>query len=125
MAALILEIARWYAFAGFAVAAVFLVFGIGRVMADARDAYVFRVLLVPGIVLLWPVVLLRWLQLERGAAHGLAAHRPPLRAQRAGALLLATVVPLVIVIAVLVRQDGPREAASVRIEPPAREGAEP
>lgn len=124
MAALLLDIARWYGISGLAVAAVFLTVGIGRVMASARGAFVFRILLVPGVVLLWPAVLLRWLQLERGAAGGLATHRPPLRAQRICALVLAAVVPLVLAVAVLVRQDGPREAAAVQIDPPATDGAE-
>jgi uncharacterized membrane protein YjgN (DUF898 family) len=32
----------------------FLTFGIDRFDADARGAYVFRVLLVPALLLIWP-----------------------------------------------------------------------
>lgn len=50
---------------GLLVAAVFLTVGIDRVEPAARGAYAVRPLLVPGIVLLWPVVLLRWRALEK------------------------------------------------------------
>jgi hypothetical protein len=48
------------------VAVLFLVFGIDRIDPSARGTYTFRLALVPGIVLLWPVVSMRWLALERG-----------------------------------------------------------
>ena len=51
----------WFAsiwlYVGAGVAVVFLLFGIDRVSEDARGAYLFRPLLVPGILLLWPLVL--------------------------------------------------------------------
>ncbi len=43
----------------------FLVIGIDRIDPDARGSYAFRPVLLPGLVILWPVVLLRWLELER------------------------------------------------------------
>jgi len=49
---------------GLAVAGLFLFFGIERVDASSRGAYAFRPLLIPGLMLLWPLVLRRW----RGAA---------------------------------------------------------
>lgn len=54
-----------YGAAGFAVAAVFLLWGIERVSPLAIGAYAFRPLLIPGVVLLWPLVLWRWIALER------------------------------------------------------------
>ena len=54
-----------YAWIGAAVAAAFLLFGIDRVDPGARGTYLFRPLLIPGILGLWPLVLWRWLQLER------------------------------------------------------------
>jgi hypothetical protein len=57
-----------YAVTGIAVAVVFLTIGIGRVDKAARHAYVFRLLLIPGVVLLWPLVLTRWLTLSRRAS---------------------------------------------------------
>ncbi len=52
-----------YASTGALVSILFLVFGIDRIDPAARGAYAFRPLLVPGLVLLWPLVLWRWLAL--------------------------------------------------------------
>ncbi|MDF2115104.1 hypothetical protein PY365_05930 [Roseiarcaceae bacterium H3SJ34-1] len=65
LAALIVEAAIWYGSAGLVVATVFLIFGIGRIDPAARGAYAFRPLLIPGVVLLWPYVLIRWAARER------------------------------------------------------------
>lgn len=65
MAATLVRTAEIYGWIGLAVAAVFLLAGLDRVDDGARGGYAFRVVLIPGVVLLWPVVLLRWLQLER------------------------------------------------------------
>lgn len=61
----LLQIGRYYLYAGGVVAAVFLVIGIDRVEPSARGSYAFRPLLIPGICLIWPLVLLRWYKLER------------------------------------------------------------
>lgn len=54
---------------GALVAAAFLLGGgIERVEPAARGAYAVRPLLVPGIMLLWPLVLWRWAALARGGA---------------------------------------------------------
>lgn len=55
---------------GLAVAVAFLGFGIDRVDSAARGAYAFRPLLLPGIVLLWPLVLWRWRVLRRRRGSG-------------------------------------------------------
>ena len=54
-----------YFSAGGAVAVAFLLYGIDRVDPAAQKAYAFRPLLVPGIVLLWPIVIWRWVVLAR------------------------------------------------------------
>jgi hypothetical protein len=53
-----------YGVVGLAVAASFLVFGLDRIDASARGSYAFRPLLVPGLVLLWPLVIARWRRLS-------------------------------------------------------------
>ena len=65
MAATIVHAAVLYGAAGLAVAAIFLLWGIDRIDPAASGAYAFRPLLIPGIVLLWPAVLLRWAWLEK------------------------------------------------------------
>lgn len=59
-----------YGLIGLGLAVAFLFFGLDRVDPAARDAYAFRPLLVPGLVVLWPLVLWRWVQLERMKAKG-------------------------------------------------------
>jgi hypothetical protein len=65
VAELIVRIVQIYAVIGFAAAVAFLTIGIERIDPVARGAFVFRILLVPGIVLLWPLVLWRWRALLR------------------------------------------------------------
>ena len=53
-AALIIDIAGWWLIAGAIVAALFLTIGMDRIDEDARGAYMFRPLLIPGVMLIWP-----------------------------------------------------------------------
>jgi len=64
-ALLLLEIVKVYGAIGAVVAVPFLLFGIDRIDPSSRRALAFRPLLIPGIVVLWPLVLWRWLVLER------------------------------------------------------------
>ncbi len=57
---------QFYSACGAVCALVFLCWGIDRIDPAARGVFVFRPLLVPGIVMLWPFVLWRWFNLERG-----------------------------------------------------------
>lgn len=57
-----LEIYGWI---GAATAVVFLLVGIDRIDPSARGSYAFRPILVPGIIVVWPLVLYRWVILER------------------------------------------------------------
>ncbi len=66
-AQLLLQLAGLYAAAGFGVGLAFLLFGLDRVDPAARGAYAFRPLMLPGLMLLWPLVLWRWAVLARGA----------------------------------------------------------
>jgi hypothetical protein len=56
---------QYYAAAGAVVAGAFLLLGIARVSPEAGGSYLFRLLLAPGIIGLWPLVLWRWIALER------------------------------------------------------------
>ncbi len=64
MAATIVHAAMFYGAVGMGVAVLFLLWGIDRIDPTAPGAYAFRPLLIPGLVLLWPFVLLRWAVLE-------------------------------------------------------------
>ncbi len=54
-----------YGGAGAVVALAFLGWGIDRVDPSAHGAWLVRPLLAPGVVVLWPLVLVRWVALER------------------------------------------------------------
>lgn len=68
-AAFLIELGRYYLLAGGIVGVLFLVGGLDRIDPAARQSYAFRPLLLPGILLIWPLVLLRWYQLEQIAKH--------------------------------------------------------
>lgn len=114
----ILTAVLWWAYAGAAVAAAFLTFGIDRVDPNARRSFIFRPLLVPGVVILWPLVLWRWIQLETGRDRPLARHRPPRRFHRPAWVVFAVLIPAILVTGLLVRQDGPWERPATRLEAP-------
>jgi hypothetical protein len=63
--ALIVDAVMVYGVLGLLLAAAFLLWGIDRIDPAAAGAYAFRPLLLPGIVLLWPLVAARWILLER------------------------------------------------------------
>jgi hypothetical protein len=58
-----------YAAAGIVFALVFLLLGITRIDTGAKGAGLgFRLLIVPGLIALWPLMLIRWL--SGGQPHG-------------------------------------------------------
>ena len=69
---LLLFVQFWGA-AGAVVCVLFLFIGIDRVDPAAHDAYAFRPLLIPGILVIWPLVLWRWWSLEKLARDGCPA----------------------------------------------------
>ena len=62
---IVLAATAW-ALAGGLTACAFLLWGIDRIDPGARHAYANRPLLIPGIILLWPLVIARWILLEKG-----------------------------------------------------------
>ncbi|ETX13213.1 hypothetical protein OCH239_12890 [Roseivivax halodurans JCM 10272] len=104
-AAAILALVRTWLWIGAGVAALFLTIGIGRIDANARNAFVFRTLLVPGILLIWPLVLWRWWCIERGSPW-IARYRPP-SAHGAAAVAMAILVLAALGLSLGARQDWP------------------
>ena len=107
-AEMIFAAVRWWLTIGAFVAAVFLTFGIDRIDEDARGAYVFRPLLVPGILLIWPLVLWRWYRLETGEDPG-ARYRPLRKAHMAASVLMATAIALAVFLGLSQRQSWPAD----------------
>jgi hypothetical protein len=69
-AMLLYHLAIGYACVGGVVALLFILFGVDRVDPASHGVLAFRPLLLPGAALLWPVVLGRWLVLERQRRRG-------------------------------------------------------
>ena len=113
----VLDIGRGWLGIGAVTAVAFIPFGVGRVSAGAHGAWPFRLLLIPGVLLLWPLVLWRWARVEAGRARPMP-ETPPLRVQDGAALLLALAIPLILTLGLAVRQNGPFERAAVQIAPP-------
>ena len=65
LAADIVSILQIYGAIGAVVAVLFLAIGLDRIDPAASGAFAFRPLLIPGVVVLWPLVLIRWIALER------------------------------------------------------------
>jgi hypothetical protein len=69
-AKILLTVAAAYIACGLLFGLVFIVWGVGRVDAAARGTPVgFRLLILPGVVAWWPLLLVRWLhalRAERG-----------------------------------------------------------
>src|SRR5277367_5273519 len=112
MAQVIVGVLEVYGVVGAVVAAWFVLLRLDDIDAAARGAFAFRPLLIPGLMLLWPLVLLR--QLGRLSADARQLRRRQLRVW----MLLSVVLPLLLFGAVALRQNGPTEAAPVRIAPP-------
>ncbi len=58
-------IAQIYCAIGGVVALCFVLIGLGRIDLAARGAFLFRLQIIPGLVLLWPIVIARWVSLEK------------------------------------------------------------
>jgi len=100
---------------GLTTAVIFLTVGIDRIDDDARGAYVFRILLIPGIILIWPMVLLRWITLELGSDHPHSRHQPPRNAHLTMWAVLAVIIILVFSLAIFFRSEAPTNFIPTKI----------
>ena len=114
----ILTAAEWWLHAGAVVAFMFLAIGIDRIDENARGAYIFRPLLVPGILLIWPLVLWRWFVLEKGTANVMKRYQPPRRAHGRMWIVFSILIPFVFVAGLLARQTWPVGTPAVQLSPP-------
>ncbi len=117
----LVALARLWLYAGAAVAAAFLTIGIDRIDPDTRGAYIFRPLLIPGVLLIWPLVIWRWWVLERGRDSWARRHRPPRGAHFKVALALALLIPASLITGFAIRQPPPTDTAAVQLTAPGAE----
>lgn len=90
---------------GTTVALAFILVGLDRVEPNAKGGYVFRILIAPGLCLLWPVVLWRWRLAASGQEDWRDRHTP----QRAKigwlGFGLAAGIAVILLTALLIRPD--------------------
>jgi hypothetical protein len=119
--ALLIGLAEIWLYIGAIVAVAFLMFGIGRIDEDARGSYTFRPLLVAGVLLIWPIVLWRWISAELIGLDAVVSRDKPLRdAHRRVWIVLAVLIPLIFIVSLAVRQITPEPGrTAVQINPTA------
>ena len=100
---------------GALVAVVFLTVGMDRIDEDARGAYIFRPLLVPGILLIWPLVLWRWYILTAGKDDWSRRHHPKRNTHKWFAYTMPIAIIAIIAAGLSVRQQWPAEIAPVQL----------
>ena len=104
---------------GAVVAAIFLTVGMDRIDEDAQGAYVFRPLLIPGVLVIWPLVLWRWYLYESGREHWARRYGPPRRAHFAVGWILPIGICLIILSGLTLRQTWPADIVPVQLSGPA------
>ncbi|EEE35538.1 conserved hypothetical protein [Rhodobacteraceae bacterium KLH11] len=97
------------------VSVIFLTIGIDQIDEDAQDAYVFRPLLVPAILLIWPLVLWRWYVLKTGRDNPMSRFHPVRKAHDVVAVMLAAAIIAALVAGFSVRQTWPADADPVQL----------
>lgn len=100
---------------GGVVALVFLTIGMDRIDEDARGAYIFRPLLIPGILLIWPLVLWRWWRIEQQTAGWAARYRPVRRLYGPAVIIMSLGIITIIIAGWSVRQTWPADVAPVQL----------
>lgn len=105
---------------GSLVALAFLTFGMDRLDEDARGAYVFRPLIVPGVLLIWPLVLWRWYILADGKDEWSKRYRPRRNAHRLVGLIMPIAIVATIGAGLAVRQPWPDHIAPEQLSEPAQ-----
>ena len=115
IAAFLVDLAGLWLSLGAVVAVVFLGVGVDQIDEDAQGAYAFRPLLIPGVLLIWPLVLWRWIRLVTGGDDLLARYRPPRAVHLPVASLLAATLAFAVVAGLAVRQSWPVHITPERI----------
>ena len=112
--ALVMALQTW-GIIGAIVAAVFLTIGIDRIDEDARGAYIFRPLLIPGVLLIWPLVLWRWWQIESESAAWAARYRPVRASYGLAVILMSIGIVAIVITGLSLRQTWPADIAPVQL----------
>jgi hypothetical protein len=113
---MVLSLGQYWLWAGAGVAALFLTFGMDRIDEDARGAYIFRPLLIPGVLLIWPIVLWRWATLEFDRDSWRHRHLPERRCHAPLWCVFAVLIPLTVIVGLTLEQPWPEGTEPVLLE---------
>ncbi|MEM9796682.1 MAG: hypothetical protein AAF919_09345 [Pseudomonadota bacterium] len=114
-AGLILLTVGIWACIGALIAVPFLTFGIDRIDEDADGAYIFRPLLIPGVIVIWPLVLWRWAILARGKEAWAPRYAPRRDRHKWFGYALPIILILTIGTGLSLRQSWPDDIAPERL----------
>ncbi|WP_299154859.1 hypothetical protein [uncultured Tateyamaria sp.] len=112
--ALVMGMQTW-GIIGALVALVFISIGIDRIDEDARGAYIFRPLLIPGVLLIWPIVLWRWWQIETECAAWADRYRPVRKSYGLAVIAMSIGIVVIVITGLSVRQTWPDDVAPVQL----------
>ena len=118
-ASALLDAVQLWGWTGATVALVFLTIGIDRIEDDAQGAYVFRDLQIPGIIVIWPLVLWRWYVYETKTEAWPKRYAPPRKSHFAVGLIMPVGIALIIAAGLMARQTCPADVAPVQLSQPA------
>lgn len=118
VAAFLIGIVKLWLIVGGLVAVLFLTFGISRIDEDAEGAVGFRPLLIPGVLMIWPLVLWRWWVLTTGRDNWRLRHAPPRRAHGVVAVVMAVLLLLTLGTSLSLRQTWPADINPVQLSKP-------
>jgi hypothetical protein len=117
-AELILFLVKAWGVTGALVAVPFLTFGIDQLDEDARGAYVFRPLLIPGILVIWPFILWRWYVLAAGKEEWARRYKPRRASHQWFGFVMPIVILTIIIVGLSIRQTWPTDIAPVQLSTP-------
>lgn len=113
-AKIIVTLAGAYLATGLVVGVAFLLFQVEKQDPACRGAYAFRPLLLPGLALLWPIVLLKWASRGQTGAPTVTTIRHK-RAHRLIWSVLMLFIAVILGIAVSIRSHSVPETPSLRL----------
>ena len=115
LAELIIGFVQIWGAIGAVVCVLFLFIGIDRVDPAAHDAYAFRPLLIPGIVVIWPLVLWRWMRIETRTERWTTRYKPPRAIHLPVAIIVAAALGFAVISGIAVRQNWPVDIAPEKL----------
>jgi hypothetical protein len=110
---ILVALCQAYLVVGLIVAVLFLVLGIEAIDPGAEGSYVFRVLLLPGLVALWPLVILRWAQVMQPLEP--KSVRSHMQRHATTWMVLTMLIPFILVAAAMERRASLPNPSSERL----------